>query len=47
MDVQVKELIEKIKNDGVKNAEETAVGIIGEAEKKAAALVEKAEKGSS
>lgn len=44
MDVQVKELIEKIKNDGVKNAEETAAGIIGDAEKKAAALVEKAER---
>jgi V/A-type H+-transporting ATPase subunit E len=44
MDVQVKELIEKIKNDGVKNAEETAAGIISDAEKKAAALVEKAEK---
>ena len=44
MDVQVKELIEKIKNDGVKNAEETAAGIISDAEKKAAALMEKAEK---
>jgi len=44
MDVQVKELIEKIKNDGVKNAEESASRIISEAEKKAAALVEAAEK---
>lgn len=44
MDVQVKELIEKIKNDGVKNAEKTAAGIIGDAEKKAAALLGKAEK---
>jgi V/A-type H+/Na+-transporting ATPase subunit E len=44
MDVQVKELIEKIKNDGVKNAEKTAAGIIEDAEKKAAALVEKAER---
>ncbi len=44
MDVQVKELIEKIKNDGVKSAEETAAGIISDAEKKAAALMEKAEK---
>ena len=44
MDVQVKELIEKIKNDGVKNAEESAAVIISDAEKKAAALVEKAEK---
>ena len=44
MDVQVKELIEKIKNDGVKSAEESAAVIISDAEKKAAALVDKAEK---
>ncbi|QEN07716.1 V-type ATP synthase subunit E [Oceanispirochaeta crateris] len=44
MDVQVKELIEKIKNDGVKNAEENSSRIISEAEKKAAALIENAEK---
>jgi len=44
MDVQVKELIEKIKNDGVKNAEESSSRIISEAEKKAAALIESAEK---
>ena len=44
MDVQVKELIEKIKNDGVKNAEESAAVIISDAEKKASALVDKAEK---
>ena len=38
MDVQVKELIEKIKNDGVKSAEESSAPvIISEAEKKAAA----------
>lgn len=47
MDVQVKELIEKIKNDGVKSAEETAAGIISDAEKKAAALMEKAGKDAS
>ena len=44
MDVQVKELIEKIKNDGIKNAEESAASIISDAEKKASALIEKAEK---
>lgn len=44
MDVQVKELIEKIKNDGVKNAEENSSRIISEAEKKAASLLEAAEK---
>ncbi len=44
MDVQVKELIEKIKNDGVKSAEESSSRIISEAEKKAAALIENAEK---
>jgi len=44
MDVQVKELIEKIKNDGVKNAEESSSRIISEAEKKAAVLIENAEK---
>ncbi|MDA3955552.1 V-type ATP synthase subunit E [Oceanispirochaeta sp.] len=47
MDVQVKELIEKIKNDGVKNAEENSSRIIFEAEKKAAALIENAEKEAS
>ncbi len=44
MDVQVKELIEKIKNDGVKNAEENSSRIISDAEKKAASLIEAAEK---
>jgi V/A-type H+-transporting ATPase subunit E len=47
MDVQFKELIEKIKNDGVKNAEENSSRIIFEAEKKAAALIENAEKEAS
>ena len=44
MDVQVKELIEKIKTDGVKSAEENSSRIVSEAEKKAASIVENAEK---
>lgn len=44
MDVQVKELIEKIKSDGVKSAEESSSRIISDAEMKAAAIIEKAEK---
>ncbi len=42
MEVQLKELIDKIKEEGVKTAEEQAAAIIKEAEKKAAALLEKA-----
>ena len=42
MDVQLQELIDKIKKDGVASAEETAAGIIAEAEKKAAAIIEDA-----
>jgi len=43
MDVQLKELIEKVKNDGVKSAEEKAAAIVAEAEEKAAAIVKKAQ----
>jgi len=42
MDVQLKELIDKIKNDGVKNAEENAARIISEAEEQAAVIVKEA-----
>jgi V/A-type H+-transporting ATPase subunit E len=42
MDVQLKEFIEKIKNDGVKPAEENARRIIHEAENKAATIIAKA-----
>lgn len=41
MDVQLKELIEKIKSEGVKSAEEQAASIIAEAKKKAEAIVAK------
>lgn len=44
MDVQLKELIDKIKNDGVKSAEESAQAIITEAEKKAAQIIQAADK---
>jgi V/A-type H+-transporting ATPase subunit E len=44
MDVQLKELIDKIKNDGVKNAEENAARIIAEAKEQAAEIVGKAQK---
>ncbi len=44
MDVHVKELIEKIKNEGVKNAEEQANRIVGDAENRAAAIIKDAEK---
>lgn len=44
MDVQLKELIEKIKNDGVRSAEESAQAIIAEAESKAKQIVHDAEK---
>ncbi len=47
MDVQLKELIEKIKTEGVKTAEEQSAEIIREAEKKAAALISKAESDSA
>ncbi len=44
MDVQLKELIDKIKNDGVKSAEESAGAIISEAETKAEQIIKSAEK---
>lgn len=44
MDVQLKELIDKIKNDGVKSAEESAQTIISEAETKASQIILNAEK---
>ncbi len=47
MDVQLKELIEKIKSEGVKTAEEQSAEIIREAEKKAAEIVAKAETDSA
>lgn len=43
MDVQLQELIDKIKKDGVASAENSAAAIIAEAEKKAAAIVAEAE----
>ncbi len=43
MDVQLQELIDKIKKDGVASAETTAATIIAEAEKKAASIVSDAE----
>ncbi|MCK5736645.1 MAG: V-type ATP synthase subunit E [Spirochaetaceae bacterium] len=43
MDVQLKELIDKIKNDGVKNAEENAARIIADAEVQAAAVLKTAQ----
>lgn len=43
MDVQLQELIDKIKKDGVATAESTAAAIISDAEKKAAAIVAEAE----
>lgn len=47
MEVQLKELIEKIKSEGVQTAEEQSAEIIREAEKKADDLLEKAEHKSS
>ncbi|MFP4364337.1 MAG: V-type ATP synthase subunit E [Spirochaetia bacterium] len=47
MDVQLQELIDKIKQDGVKNAEERANEIIEEAKKEADAIVANAQKRSS
>ncbi len=43
MDVQLKELIEKIKSEGVKTAEEQAAEIIRKAELKAAEIIKNAE----
>lgn len=43
MDVQLQELIDKIKKDGVASAETAAAAVIAEAEKKAAALIEEAQ----
>ena len=43
MDVQLQELIDKIKKDGVASAEAAASNIIAQAEKKAAALIAEAE----
>jgi V/A-type H+/Na+-transporting ATPase subunit E len=42
MDVQLKELIDKIKDDAVKSAEDNAARIIAEAEEKAEAIVKNA-----
>lgn len=44
MDVQLKELIEKIKTDGVKNAEEKAAEIMRKAEIKSAEIIDNANK---
>ena len=46
MEVQVQELIEKIKNDGIKSAEQKAEEIIAEANRKADAIVREAEEKS-
>ncbi|MCR4940000.1 MAG: V-type ATP synthase subunit E [Treponemataceae bacterium] len=43
MDVQLQELIDKIKKDGVASAESAAAAIVSDAEKKAAAIVADAE----
>lgn len=43
MDVQLQELIDKIKKDGVASAEASAASIISEAEKKAASILAEAE----
>lgn len=43
MDVQLQELIDKIKKDGVASAESSAQKIISEAEKKAASIISEAE----
>lgn len=43
MDVQLQELIDKIKKDGVASAESAAAAIVNDAEKKAAAIVAEAE----
>ena len=44
MDAQLKELIEKIKSDGVKTAGEEAAKIVADAEKKAAQIIAEAER---
>ena len=46
MDIQLQELIDKIKKDGVANAEQAASQIIAEAEKKANSILEEAQKKS-
>ena len=46
MDVQLKELIEKIKNEGVKSAEQQAEEIIKKAESEANSIIQKAKKES-
>ena len=46
MDIQLQELIDKIKKDGVANAEQAAAQIIAEAEKKANSILEEAQKKS-
>ena len=43
MDVQLQELIDKIKKDGVASAETSAQKIIADAEKKAAAIISEAQ----
>jgi len=43
MDVQLKEIIDKIKNDGIRKAEEEAARIIGEAQDEASEIIRKAE----
>lgn len=43
MDVQLKELIERIKNDGVQSAEQEAAKIVAAAQEKAQALIKEAE----
>ena len=43
MDVQLQELIDKIKKDGVTAAEKEAAKIIADADKKAAAIIKNAE----
>ncbi|MDR2898339.1 MAG: V-type ATP synthase subunit E [Spirochaetaceae bacterium] len=47
MDVQLQELIDKIKKDGVESAESSAAAIVAEAEKKAAAIIQEAEKSAA
>ena len=46
MDIQLQELIDKIKKDGVTTAEKTAADIIADAEKKAASILDEAQKKS-
>ncbi|MBQ9630558.1 MAG: V-type ATP synthase subunit E, partial [Treponema sp.] len=43
MDVQLQELIDKIKKDGIASAEEKSAQIVADAEKKAAAIISEAE----